>query len=269
MLVLGIVALTLPGVSLPKRKVGTPPTPASAQPRPRLTSSSHSANGANSYPRVKKDRLAETRRILEFRMKTLGAAHPDTIEVMRELARSLHNSRITEYRHEGFALDQKLKMMYAKPRAEEQTRTKPQAKQSHSADKRRAKPVMWSTAGNTGLVRMPQPKQPLGTSERRAKLHPGFKPSYSAKLLNPAPTARTPQPPFARPPFRKKFLPAAASHARAQPLPPRQRSAGGLPPPRHRQACALPHHARPVEMMNCSADGNIERRRWCINCVLS
>ena len=207
MLVLGIVALTLPGVPLPKRKVGTPPTPASTQPRPRLTSSSHSANGANSYPRVKKDRLAETRRILEF--------------------------------------------------------------QSHSADKRRAKPVMWSTAGNTGLVRMPQPKQPLGTSERRAKLHPGFKPSYSAKLLNPAPTARTPQPPFARPPFRKKFLPAAASHARAQPLPPRQRSAGGLPPPRHRQACALPHHARPVEMMNCSADGNIERRRWCINCVLS
>ena len=104
--------------------------------------------------------------------------------------------------------------------------TAAQARQSQNVDKRHAKPVMWSSTGNTGLVRLPQPKQSLGTSERRAKEHPRFKPNYS--------TQRTPQPPSARRP-PKRLFPATASHARAQAPSPRQRSAGGVPPPRQRQ----------------------------------
>ena len=198
-----------------------------------------------------KDGFAGARRTLEARTKMLGAAHPDTIDAMQELARVLRNSRVTEYRREGLALsrvteyrreglalEQKLKMLYAKPRAEKQQLT------------------------------MPQAKQPHGVGDRHAKLQPGFKPSSSAKLLSQARTARTSLSPVAKQPWRKKLLPASSLHAGA-PTPPHRRSAVGLPPPRLRQACPLPHLARPVEMMNCSADGNIERRRWCINCVLS
>ena len=288
------------------------------------------AVGAIGKP-LKKDGLAETRRTLEVRTRTLGVAHPDTLEVMRELAKALHNSRITEYRREGFALDQKLKTLYAQPRGKKQPRTKPQPKQPHGVGESRAKPAlnpaMRSSTGTAGLVRLPQPKRPeraaasdrsFGTGERRAKLQPGFKPSFSAKRHSPAgvqgkpaalpwgpgqtrartpeagrpgPTARAPQPPSGKQPVRKEFPPAAASHARAQyartlPQPPSAKQpfrkkflpvvarspVEGIPPPRPprlRRACAPPHHVRPVEMMNCSADGNIERRRWCIHCVLS
>ena len=289
------------------------------------------AVGAIGKP-LKKDGLAETRRTLELRTRMLGEAHPDTLEVMRELAKALHNSRITEYRREGFALDQKLKTLYAQPRAQKRPRTKPQTKQPHGVGESRAKPAlnpaMRSSTGTAGLVRLPQPKRPeraaasdrsFGTGERRAKLQPGFKPSFSAKRHSPAgvqgkpaalpwgpgqsrartpgtgrpgPTARgsAPQPPSAKQPVRKELLPAAVSHAHAQYartaqppsakqpfrkkfLPAVARSTvEGIPPPRPprlRRACAPPHHVRPVEMMNCSADGNIERRRWCIHCVLS
>ena len=191
-----------------------------------------SAVGATGEP--KKHGVAETRRTLAVRTKMLGEAHPGTLEVMRELALALHNSRVTEDRREAFSLDQKLKILYAQSRALKQPPSKPQARQSHNVDKRHAKPAMWSFTGNTGLVRLPQPKQPLGTTERRAKEHPSFKPKDSAKLLNPAPTARIPQPASARRPPRRLF-PATASHARAQAPPPRQRPAGGLPPPRQRQ----------------------------------
>ena len=184
------------------------------------------AVGATGKP--KEHGVAETRRTLAVRTKMLGEAHPETLEVMRELALALHNSRVTEHRREAFSLDQKLKILYAQSRALKQPPSKPQVRQSHNVDKRHAKPAMWSFTGNTGLVRLPQPKQPLGTTERRAKEHPSFKPKDSAKLLNPAPTARTPQPP-------RRFFPATASHARAQAPPPRQRPAGGLPPPRQRQ----------------------------------
>ena len=290
------------------------------------------AVGAIGKP-LKMDGLAETRRTLELRTKMLGEAHPDTLEVMRELAKALHNSRITEYRREGFALDQKLKTLYAQPRAQKRPRTKPQTKQPHGVGESRAKPAMKSamrsSTGTTGLVRLPQPMRParaatsdrsFGTGERRAKLQPGFKPSFSAKLRSPAGVqgkpaalpwgpgqtrartpragrpgpmkgiARTPQPPSAKQPVRKELLPAAVSHAHAQyartPQPPSAKqpfrkkflpavarsTVEGVPPPRPphlRRACAPPHHVRPVEMMNCSADGNIERRRWCIHCVLS
>ena len=151
------------------------------------------AVGAIGKP-LKKDGLAETRRTLELRTRMLGEAHPDTLEVMRELAKALHNSRITEYRREGFALDQKLKTLYAQPRGKKQPRTKPQPKQPHGVGESRAKPAlnpaMRSSTGTAGLVRLPQPKRPeraaasdrsFGTGERRAKLQPGFKPSFSAK----------------------------------------------------------------------------------------
>ena len=59
---------------------------------------------------VKKDPFAETRRILEVRTKMLGEAHPDTLEVMKELARALQNAPGT--RREGFALDKKADMLY-------------------------------------------------------------------------------------------------------------------------------------------------------------
>ena len=61
---------------------------------------------------VKKDPFAETRRILEVRTKMLGEAHPDTLEVMKELARALQNAPGT--RREGFALDKKADMLYGK-----------------------------------------------------------------------------------------------------------------------------------------------------------
>ena len=61
---------------------------------------------------VKKDPFAETRRILEVRTKMLGEAHPDTLEVMKELARALQNAPGT--RREGFALDKQADMLYGK-----------------------------------------------------------------------------------------------------------------------------------------------------------
>ena len=61
---------------------------------------------------VKKDPFAETRRILEVRTKMLGEAHPDTLEVMKELARALQNAPGT--RREGFALDKKVDMLYGR-----------------------------------------------------------------------------------------------------------------------------------------------------------
>ena len=61
---------------------------------------------------VKRDPFAETRRILEVRTKMLGEAHPDTLEVMKELARALQNAPGT--RREGFALDKKADMLYGK-----------------------------------------------------------------------------------------------------------------------------------------------------------
>ena len=61
---------------------------------------------------VKKDPFAETRRILEVRTNMLGEAHPDTLEVMKELARALQNAPGT--RREGFALDKKVEMLYGR-----------------------------------------------------------------------------------------------------------------------------------------------------------
>ena len=61
---------------------------------------------------VKRDPFAETRRILEVRTKMLGEAHPDTLEVMKELARALQNAPGT--RREGFALDKKADMLYGR-----------------------------------------------------------------------------------------------------------------------------------------------------------
>ena len=71
--------------------------------------------GSDGKP-VKKDRFAETRRILEVRTQMLGEAHPDTLQVMRELARALSNAPGT--RKEGFALDKKVELLYGQPLAE-------------------------------------------------------------------------------------------------------------------------------------------------------
>ena len=148
---LGVVALTLPGMRLPNTKKGTPGTPASSQPRA-SKSSSHGGDAADGHPRVKNDRLAEPvffsasvlytrvtiwRRTLAARTKMLGEAHPDTAEAMRELALALRSSRATEYRREGLALDQKLKMLSAKPQAEKQPRTRRAA--SKAAAERRSR----------------------------------------------------------------------------------------------------------------------------------
>ena len=168
---LGVVALTLPGMRLPNTKKGTPGTPASRQPRA-SKSSSHGGDAADGHPRVKNDRLAEPvffsasvlytrvtiwRRTLAARTKMLGEAHPDTAEAMRELALALRSSRATEYRREGLALDQKLKMLSAKPQAEKQPRTRPQARQPpNGVVERGVKPAMRSkTPGITALVRLP------------------------------------------------------------------------------------------------------------------
>ena len=168
---LGVVALTLPGMRLPNTKKGTPGTPASSQPRA-SKSSSHGGDAADGHPRVKNDRLAEPvffsasvlytrvtiwRRTLAARTKMLGEAHPDTAEAMRELALALRSSRATEYRREGLALDQKLKMLSAKPQAEKQPRTRPQARQPpNGVVERGVKPAMRSkTPGITALVRLP------------------------------------------------------------------------------------------------------------------
>ena len=120
------------------------------------------ANAVGATGKQKKHGVAETRRTLAVRTKMLGEAHPGTLEVMRELALALHNSRVTEDRREAFSLDQKLKILYAQSRALKQTPSKPRARQSHNVDKRQAKPAMWSFTGNAGSVRLPQPKQPLG-----------------------------------------------------------------------------------------------------------
>ena len=69
------------------------------------------ANAVGATGKQKKHGVAETRRTLAVRTKMLGEAHPGTLEVMRELALALHNSRVTEDRREAFALDRKLKIL--------------------------------------------------------------------------------------------------------------------------------------------------------------
>ena len=87
------------------------------------------ANAVGATGKQKKHGVAETRRTLAVRTKMLGEAHPGTLEVMRELALALRNSRVTEDRREAFSLDQKLKILYAQSRALKQPPSKPQARQ--------------------------------------------------------------------------------------------------------------------------------------------
>ena len=59
---------------------------------------------------AKKDRFAETRRVLEVRRKMLGETHPDTLVVMRELSRAMQNAPST--RREGLEMEKQADALY-------------------------------------------------------------------------------------------------------------------------------------------------------------
>ena len=53
----------------------------------------------------KRDRFAETRRVLAARKRIMGEAHPETIELMKELGHAMASSK--GYRSEGLEMERK------------------------------------------------------------------------------------------------------------------------------------------------------------------
>ena len=113
LLLLVLIATCVAQATVSERESDLPPNAedAKADDKPNLGNALGADAKADGKP-VKKDPFAETRRILEVRTNMLGEAHPDTLEVMKELARALQNAPGT--RREGFALDKKVEMLYGR-----------------------------------------------------------------------------------------------------------------------------------------------------------
>ena len=113
LLLLVLIATCVAQATVSELESDLPPNAedAKADDKPNLGNALGADAKADGKP-VKKDPFAETRRILEVRTNMLGEAHPDTLEVMKELARALQNAPGT--RREGFALDKKVEMLYGR-----------------------------------------------------------------------------------------------------------------------------------------------------------
>ena len=113
LLLLALIATCVAQVTDSELESDLPPNAgeAKADDKPNLGNALGADAKADGKP-GKRDPFAETRRILEVRTQMLGESHPDTLEVMKELARALQNAPGT--RREGFALDKKADMLYGR-----------------------------------------------------------------------------------------------------------------------------------------------------------